>query len=139
MAWTHYLFVGPYAEWLTAEAKHFLTEGADPAWGDLVDGGALHWNISYATAFPPLIKRGRRQLYQYCCMPRRKRPGQPRQRMLFLFEDRKEPEYVADWTGVNSRQEIRWFRQAFAGELGKLTELFGEPPTLHWGLVYMQS
>jgi hypothetical protein len=32
-----------------------------------------------------------------------------------------------------------WFSRAFRKELPKLARLFGEPPAMNWGLVYMRT
>jgi hypothetical protein len=139
-AFTHYVFVGPYAEWLSPSIVHMPEDEADPdGWGELLDGGALHWNIGYATADPPQVKRGRKLLYQYCCGPRAKRRGQPRDHMLLVLNANHQPHLGVSWAGVDSKQEIEWFTQAFRKELGRLTQLFGQPPTLGWGLIYMWS
>ena len=139
-AWTHYVWVGPFAEWLSADVVHMPQDEADPhGWGELIDGGMLHWNISYATAYPPHIKRGRKQFYQYCCIPRAKRTKQPRDPMLLILNaDQQEP-LALDWAATDPQHEIEWFARAFANELTKLTTLFGKPPAMHWGLVYMRS
>ncbi len=139
-AWTHYVFVGPYAEWFSADVRHMPEDEADPdGWSELIDSGALHWNISYASAYPPQVKRGRRLVYQYCCMPREKRAKQPRKDMLLILNADQQQPHAVDWAGVDARREIEWFSRTFAKELGKLATLFGQPPTTHWGLVYMRS
>jgi hypothetical protein len=139
-AWTHYVLVGPYAEWLSAHIRHLPDEEADPeGWSELIDGGALHWNISYATAYPPQVKRGRELAYQYCCMPRARRAKQPRESMLLVLNADQQQPLTAAWDRADPGREVEWFSRAFAKELARLTELFGEPPALHWGLVYMRS
>jgi hypothetical protein len=139
-AFTHYVFVGPFAEWLSPSIVHMPKDEADPdGWGELLDGGALHWNISYDTADPPQVKRGRKQLYQYCCGPRAKRRGQPRDHMLLVLNADQQPHLTVDWAGVDSRREVEWFVRAYRRELDKLARLFGRPPAMGWGLVYMWS
>jgi hypothetical protein len=139
-AWTHYIFIGPYAEWLSTDVRHLPeNEAAPEGWGELIDGGSLHWNISYATAYPPQVDRGGKSVYQYCCMPREKRDRHPRDPMLLILNADQQPPVAADWVGANPAQEVEWFSRVFAPELARLTELFGDPPALRWGLVYMRS
>jgi hypothetical protein len=113
---------------------------ADPhGWVELIDGGALHWNISYASADPPQIKRGRKSFYQYCCGPRAKRRGQPRNPMLLVLNANQQPPLAVSWAGIDSQREVEWFSRTFRKELAKLARLFGQPPRMDWGLVYMWS
>ncbi len=139
-AFTHYVFVGPFAEWLSPAIVHMPADEADPdGWGELIDGGALHWNVRYDTADPRQIKRGRKLLYQYCCGPRVKRRGQPRDHMLLVLNANQQSDLAVSWAGVDSAREVEWFSRAFRKELAKLARLFGKPPRLDWGLVYMSS
>lgn len=139
-AFSHYVFVGPYAEWLSHDIVHMPEDEADPGgWGELLDGGALHWNISYGSACPPQITRRGKSVYQYCCMPREHRRGQPRDHMLLILNANQQPPLAVSWAGANSEREVAWFGRAFRKELGKLTRLFSRPPAMGWGLVYMWS
>jgi hypothetical protein len=139
-AFTHYVFIGPYAEWLSRDIVHIPEDEADPdGWGELLDGGALHWNISYASALPPRIMRRAHPTYQYCRMPREDRRGRPRDHMLLILNANQHPQLAVSWVGLDSKREIEWFARAFRKELDKLTRLFGHSPRMDWGLVYMWS
>jgi hypothetical protein len=139
-AFTHYVFVGPYAEWQSPVIVHMPEDEADPeGWSELLDGGALHWNISYDSAVPPQVTLRGKQVYQYCCMPRADRRGRPRDHILLVLNANHQPHLAVNWAGVDSEREVAWFSRAFSKELSKLAQLFGRPPKMSWGLVYMWS
>jgi hypothetical protein len=59
--------------------------------------------------------------------------------MLLVLNANHQSHLAVSWAGVDSKQEIEWFTQAFRKELGRLSQLFGQLPTLGWGLIYMWS
>ena len=104
---------------------------------EVLGGGALFWaGIEWAA----VIVDGR-PFRPYYGLPRKPRPGAPERPMLMeprpdgYFQPHPMP---TDWSRLDRRAEVRWFRSAFAAELDRAAQLFGRPAKLHWGLVIEQ-
>jgi hypothetical protein len=56
--------------------------------------------------------------------------------MLVTFENFLKESGVFDWSDIDPRAEIEWFKKAYAEELALLHKIFPPPPALRWGLLY---
>jgi hypothetical protein len=131
----HYLFLGPYAEWLVPERKHRPGFRETPLAETLLGGWVLY--LQHFLGDIPQVKRGRTLYYRYTFMPQQERPNQPKRRMCFSPDD-YWPE-AEDLTEIDRQAEMNWFAKEFGEELRTLATHFGGPPAIRWGLVGWSS
>ena len=136
-----YLFVGPYAEWRvpTKPPKFFSADFDMDSLQPNPQRRALVWNVDTNDNNNLTVVVERKRYYRFCCMPCKKREGQPNREMLFEFsfiENYGPPFMAEDWCAINRRAEVKWFRKAFAEELQQFAKQIGSKPTFHWGLVH---
>src|SRR5438105_1449327 len=112
-----FIFVGPYAAWLVPEEER-RTRRNEALAEEVLDGGALLWAGIEWTA----VIVDERPCRPYYGLPREARPGVPQRPMLMetgpegYFQPYPRP---TDWSRLDRRAEVRWFRSAFAGELAR--------------------
>jgi hypothetical protein len=46
---------------------------------------------------------------------------------------------VTDLSDVSPQEEMEWFSQAYATELGALADCYKKPPRICWGVISMVS
>lgn len=66
---------------------------------------------------------------KYCYVPNAKREGRPQRMMNLDVKDN----YKEDWTDVDIHAEMQWFKTAYADEIKKLEEAYGEVK-IKWGM-----
>jgi hypothetical protein len=128
-------FVGPYVEFRSEHDVWPSQPDLRDAWDALLnDGRRMEWNLPWSNS--QVLNVDGVQIYQYCGMPKESRPGVPRWPMLFRFEEPVRETDSLDWSELNPKAEIAWFKEAFAEEVVLLQRIFAGPPEFRWGFIY---
>ena len=81
---------------------------------------------------PNIYKKDKKEYRDYLWLPNARRPGKPKREGVADID--RYDEVVVDIQNVDVKAEIEWFRTAYAPELQKLEEAFGNL-TVGWGFI----
>jgi len=123
------VYLGPYAEWLLKPGQQLSSDLAERL------EGILSRNVAISDA--PKVKVGRVSHRQVCYRPSGERAGRP-SRPMSWGGDPIEAD-VTDLSDVSPQEEMEWFSQAYATELGALADCYKKPPRICWGVISMVS
>jgi hypothetical protein len=157
------LFIGPYAEFLTAGKYPDCPADLAEEWDRLLDDHErLEWNFSRGS--PPTVTVRGRDMWSWCAVPIAERNCPPRWPMLLnlerwtgdfffrfdllqsagetepgLFPLHLRTEGTPAIEEVAPQAERDWFASAYAEELRLLGLIFDQTPLLRWGVVVWLS
>jgi hypothetical protein len=123
--------VGPYAEWLLPRNR--ADELPEELYAFLLDFPPGSVGLTFHPD-PPVVRVGGEERVRKVWSPffDREAAQQPPRRL-----DWSNPYAtgIEDLSGVDHAAEVEWFRTLFAEHLRRLADLYGEEPTLHWGVI----
>jgi hypothetical protein len=122
------MFTGPYIDWPVANG-----ESGWPEWAFQLGEEETLEPVSVAEVLPQtaLVDGQWHNVHRY--IPLARRPGHPTRGLQWDFIEMKW--YAENLSDVKPAAEMRWFAKAFAPELRRLAEYYGQAGLVRWGVL----